>query len=79
MDISEDMIKRSILRAAEDETAGRMGGAPTLQNLHFVGDEEYLPLLPKYVLASSDAHYLFSSSWIIWPSLSFSYPRFDSG
>lgn len=52
MDISEDMIKRSVLRAAADETAGRVGGAPALQNLFLVGDEEYLPLQPKYVLTS---------------------------
>lgn len=56
MDISEDMIKRSVLRAAADETAGRVGGVPSLQNLFLVGDEEYLPLQPQYVLASFYEH-----------------------
>lgn len=56
MDMSEDLIKRSMIRAAEDETAGRMGGAPSMQSFHLVGDEEYLPLQPKYVLAFSDTH-----------------------
>jgi hypothetical protein len=52
MDMSEDMIKRSVVRAAEDETSG----APSTQNFHLVGDEEYLPLQPKYVRAFSDTH-----------------------
>lgn len=59
MDISEDMIKRSMLRAAADETAGRVGGAPSLQNLYLIGDEEYLPLQPKYVLCISSRERLF--------------------
>jgi len=56
MDMSEDMIKRSVLRAAADETAGGADGASGLQNLYLVGDEEYLPLQPKYVLGSSHEH-----------------------
>lgn len=68
MDISEDMIKRSMRRAAADETAGRVGGALALQNLYVVGDEEYLPLQPQYGFASShELHCCFS--------FRFSYPH----
>lgn len=50
MDISEDMIRRSMIKAAEDEATGR---GPALRNLHLVGDEEYIPLQPKYVFFTS--------------------------
>lgn len=71
MDMSEDMIKRSMLRGAEDKTAGRMGGAPSMQSFHLVGDEEYLPLQPKYVSTFSDAHNFLN----FWTSCGFNYQR----
>ncbi|KAG0631699.1 hypothetical protein M758_1G273200 [Ceratodon purpureus] len=58
MDISEDMIRRSMIKAAEDETAGRMG---SMQNFHLVGDEEYLPLQPNsldLVISSLGLHWV---------------------
>lgn len=57
MDMSEDMIKRSVVRAAEGETSG----APSTQNFHLVGDEEYLPLQPNsldLVISSLGLHWV---------------------
>lgn len=58
MDISEDMIRRSMIKAAEDEATGR---GPALRNLHLVGDEEYIPLQPNsldLVISSLGLHWV---------------------